>query len=110
MIRIISIEKVILSFSLIWMNPARLLELSDMIGGTKYLILSITLIHGDSSLVHLEGPEGDRVYTMWPVYTFDSEYVDGINTGRIRCTMMCRGHLRSRALSIILDKHDVVSA
>jgi hypothetical protein len=53
--------------------------LKDLTGGTKYLIFSITLIHGDSSLVHLEGPEGNRVYTMWSVCPFDSEDVDGIN-------------------------------
>ena len=91
------------------MNPARLVELKDLCGGTKYLILSITMIHGDSSLVHLEGPEGDRVYTMWPVCPFDPEDVDGINAGSVRVTMTCRGHPHSRVLSIILDKHDVVS-
>jgi hypothetical protein len=89
------------------MNPARLVELKDLCGGKKYLILSITLIHGDSSLVHLEGPEGDRVYTMWPVCPFDPEDVDGKNAVRIRCTMTCRIHQHSRVLSIILDKHDV---
>jgi len=92
------------------MNPARLLDLRALTGLTKYLILSITLIHGDPSVVHHEGPEGDRVYTMGPVCPFESEDVDGIDTGRIRCTIMCRGHQRSRALSIILDKHYVVSA
>jgi hypothetical protein len=91
------------------MNPARLVGLKDLCGGTKYLILSITVIHGDSSLVHLEGAEGDRVYTMWPFCPFDPEDVDGIDAGRIRCTMTGRGHQHSRVLSIILDKHDVVS-
>ena len=93
----------------IYMNPGRLVDLKDLCGCTKYLILSITLTHGDSCLVHLEGPEGDRVYTTWLVCPFDSEDVDGINAGRIRCTMTCRGHPNSRVLSIILDKHDVVS-
>jgi len=91
------------------MNPARLVELKDLCGGTKYLILSITLIHGDSCLVHLEGPEGDRVYTMWPVCSFDPEDVDGIKPGRIRCTMTCTGHPHSRVFSTIRDKQDVVS-
>ena len=80
-----------------------------MTGRTKYLILLITLIHGDSSLVHLEGPEGNRVYTMWPVCPFDYEDVDGINTRGIRCSMTYRSHQQSRVLSIILDKHDVVA-
>ena len=91
------------------MNPARLVELKDMTGSTKYLILSITRIHGDSSLVHLEGPEGDHVYAIWPGCPFDSEDFDRINEGRIRCTMTCRGHQQCRVLHIILDKYDVVS-
>ena len=70
LIRIISIESISLTFSLIQMNPAWLVEFRDLTGGTKYLILSITLIHGGSSLVHLEGPEGDHVYRMLPVCTW----------------------------------------
>ena len=89
---------------------ARFVAFRDLTGGAMYLILSITLIHGDSSLVHLEGPERDHVYTMWPDCPFDSEDIDGINTWRIRCTMTCRGHQQSIVLNFNLDKHDVVSA
>ena len=75
--------------------------------GTKYCIIFITQLHNEKSLVHLEGREGDRVYTLWPVRPFDSEDVDSLNTARIRCTMMCRGRHHINVLSIILDKLDV---
>jgi len=89
------------------MDPARLVELKDLSGGTKYRIISIILLHGEKSLNHLERTVGDRVYTTWPIFPFNSEDVDAINTGRIRCIMTCRGHHHSNVLIIILDKEDV---
>jgi hypothetical protein len=87
------------------MNPARLVDMKDLPDGMKYHIISITQFHGETALVHLED-RGDCVYTMWPVCPFTSKDVITINTGRIKCTMACRGHQRN-VLSVILDKEDV---
>ena len=46
------------------MNPARLVDLKDLAEGTKYRIRSITLLDGETSIVHLQDTGRSRIHDV----------------------------------------------
>jgi hypothetical protein len=81
--------------------------------GVKYLSLYIILqlnTDGDddeTTLVQLEGREGDYIYTSWSTCPFDHAGVVRINNGTMSCTMTLKGRGRHgipNVISVVFDQ------